>query len=94
MSDLRVLQMRIAKQPTEAIARETVLEVHTEDSLGAMQDSSPMMILPNFRIAEETAKEHVSRGERTLTLLGRLMGRSLIDCFLSSEDCCTEAREC
>jgi hypothetical protein len=55
--------MRIAKQPSEAIARETVLEVHTEDSPNAMRDLSPMMILPNFRIAEETAKEHVS-GER------------------------------
>jgi hypothetical protein len=86
--------MRIAKQPSEAIARETVLEVHTDDSPKAMRDLSPMMILPNFRIAEETAKEHVSRGERTLTLLGRLMGCSSIDCFSSSEDCRTKAREC
>jgi hypothetical protein len=90
----RVLQMRIAKQPSEAKARETVLEVHAEDSPKAMRDLSPMMILPNFRIAEETAKEHVSRGERTLTLLGRLMGCSSIDCFSSSEDCRTKAREC
>jgi prophage tail gpP-like protein len=52
------------------------------------------MILPNFPIAEETVEEHVSRGERTLTLLGRLMGRSLIDCFSLNEDCCTEAQEC
>jgi hypothetical protein len=54
--------MRIAKQPTEAIARETVLEVHTEGSPKAMRDLSLIMILPNFRIAEETAEEHVSRG--------------------------------
>jgi hypothetical protein len=54
--------MRIAKQTFEAIVRETVLEVHTEDSPKAMRDLSPMMILPNFRIAEETEKEHVSGG--------------------------------
>jgi hypothetical protein len=71
--------MRIAKQPTEAIAQETVLEVHYEDSPKDMQDLSPMMILPNFHISEETAEEHVSRGERTLTLLERLMGCSSID---------------
>jgi hypothetical protein len=86
--------MRIAKQQIVAIARETVLEVHTEDSPKAMRDLSPMMILPNFCIAKETAEEHVFRGERTPTLLGRLMGCSSIDCFSSSEDYSTEAREC
>jgi len=86
--------MRIAKQLTKAIARETVLEVHIEDSPKAMRDLSPMMILLNFCIVGETTEEHVSRGERTLTLLGRLMGCSSIDCFSSSEDCRIEAREC
>lgn len=54
--------MRIAKQPTEAIARETVLEVHTEGSPKTMLDLSPIMILPNFRIVEEATEEHVFRG--------------------------------
>jgi hypothetical protein len=57
-----------------------------------------MRDLPNFYIAEEAAEEHVSKGERTLTLLRRLwkqlMGRSSIDYPSSSENCRTEAREC